>query len=234
MLIKYKHFINKTFLQFAMKKILLIEDDIILGETIADILEDEKYDITWVKDGRDALNKSFDYLYDLYLLDVNVPFINGFELLSDLRKSGDKTPAIFITALIDINNLQKGFDVGADDYIKKPFDMKELLIRIESQIKKSFKSYSNILEYKDIAYDISSSILTKDGQKIHLSPSELKLLELFLQNINRVITKDEILYALHDGELGSDAALRVQISKLNKIGLDISNIRAIGYRCEKP
>ena len=216
-----------------MKKILLVEDDTILGETIVDILEDENFEVLWVKDGKKALDESFCAKFDLYLLDVNVPFINGFELLKDLRQSGDKTPAIFITALIDINSLEKGFNVGADDYIKKPFNEKELLIRINAQIKKSFNSYENILKYKDLEYEINSKILKKDESIIHLSPSESELLELFLKNQGKIISKDEILFILKDGELGSDASLRVQISKLKKIGLEISNIRAVGYRCEK-
>ncbi len=216
-----------------MKKILLVEDDAILGETIVDILEDKNYEVIWVKDGKQALDKSFCTKYDLYLLDVNVPFINGFELLKDLRQSADMTPAIFITALVDINSLEKGFDVGADDYIKKPFNEKELLIRINAQIKKSFNSYENILKYKDLEYDIDSKILKKDKNIVHLSPSENELLELFLKNQGKIISKDEILFTLKDGEMGSDASLRVQISKLKKIGLEISNIRAVGYRCEK-
>lgn len=216
-----------------MKKILLVEDDTILGETIVDILEDKNYEVVWVKDGKEALDKSFCTKYDLYLLDVNVPFINGFELLKDLRESADMTPAIFITALIDINSLEKGFDVGADDYIKKPFNEKELLIRINAQIKKSFNSYEDILKYKDLEYDISSRILRKNGKIVHLSPSESELLELFLKNQGKIISKDEILFTLKDGEIGSDASLRVQISKLKKIGLELSNIRAVGYRCEK-
>jgi len=217
-----------------MKTILLVEDDPILGETIIDILEDEGYTITWVKDGKGALQMCFEKSFSLYLFDINVPFINGLELLNDLRYSGDETPAIFITALVDLNSLEKGFQVGADDYIKKPFEMKELVVRIESQIKKRFNSYKNTLQYKDISYDIAANIVLKNGKKIHLSPSESKLLELFLQNIGKVLSKDEILYNLHNGDIGSDASLRVQVSKLNKIGLDISNIRAVGYRCEKP
>ena len=148
-----------------MKTILLVEDDPILGETIVDILEDEGYAITWVKDGKGALEKSFEKSFSLYLFDINVPFINGLELLNDLRYSGDKTPAIFITALVDLNSLEKGFQVGADDYIKKPFEMKELVIRIESQIKKSFNSYKNTLQYKDISYDIAANIVLKNGKK---------------------------------------------------------------------
>lgn len=216
-----------------MKKILLVEDDSILGETIVDILENENYFVIWVKDGQKALDESFYAQFDLYLFDVNVPFMSGFELLKDLRQSGDTTPAIFITALVDIANLEKGFDAGADDYIKKPFNEKELLIRINTQIKKSFHSYENIFKYEDLKYNIDSKVLTKNNVIIHLSPSESALLELFIKNLNKVISKDEILFVLKEGQMGSDASLRVQVSKLKKIGLQITNIRAIGYRCEK-
>ena len=124
-----------------MKNILLLEDDLILGETLKEILEDEDYKVTWVKDGNDGLSKTFEKDFDLYLFDVNVPFINGFELLQSLRENKDITPAIFITALIDIDNLTKGFKVGADDYIRKPFNANELIVRVDSLIKKSFKNY---------------------------------------------------------------------------------------------
>ena len=93
-----------------MYKILLVEDVLILGETIIDISENAGYEATWVKDGQAALEKTFDNNYDLFLFDVNVPFINGFELLKELRQSGNITPAIFITARVDMDSLSNGFD----------------------------------------------------------------------------------------------------------------------------
>ena len=217
-----------------MKNILLLEDDLILGETLKEILEDEDYKVTWVKDGNDGLSKTFEKDFDLYLFDVNVPFINGFELLQSLRENKDITPAIFITALIDIDNLTKGFKVGADDYIRKPFNANELIVRVDSLIKKSFKNYETTIKYNDLSYDIKEEKVYKENEEIHLSPSEHQLLVLFLKNIGKVINKDDILFNLHDNDtLGSDATLRVQISKLKKIGLIITNIRAVGYRCEK-
>jgi DNA-binding response OmpR family regulator len=217
-----------------MKNILLLEDDLILGETLKEILEDEDYKVTWVKDGNDGLSKTFEKDFDLYLFDVNVPFINGFELLQSLRENKDITPAIFITALIDIDNLTKGFKVGADDYIRKPFNANELIVRVDSLIKKSFKNYESTIKYNDLSYDIKEEKVYKENEEIHLSPSEHQLLVLFLKNIGKVINKDDILFNLHDNDtLGSDATLRVQISKLKKIGLIITNIRAVGYRCEK-
>lgn len=216
-----------------MYKILLLEDDLILGDTIFDILEAEGFETTWVKDGRIALEKSFISTYDIFLFDVNVPFINGFELLNDLRQSGDLTPAIFITARVDIESLSNGFEIGADDYIKKPFDLDELIIRINAQIKKSFKSYSESITYNNLLFDIKKELVFKDNIKLHLSPVEFKLFELFIKNIDKVILKEEILYHIHQGEEGSEAALRVQISKLKKIGLNISNLRGVGYKCEQ-
>jgi len=216
-----------------MYKILLLEDDLILGDTIFDILEAEGFETTWVKDGKLALEKSFIKNYDIFLFDVNVPFLNGFELLNDLRQSGDLTPAIFITARIDIESLSKGFKIGADDYIKKPFDLDELIIRINAQIKKSFKSYGESIVYKNLRFDIKKELIFKDNIEVHLSPFEFKLFELFIKNIDKIISKEEILYHIHEGEEGSEAALRVQISKLKKLGLNITNLRGIGYKCEQ-
>ena len=215
-----------------LKTILLVEDDLILGETIQDILENECFDVTWVKDGQEALDYTFNRNFDLLLLDVNIPFINGFEFLQDLRESGDVTPAIFLTANVDIESLQKGFDVGADDYIKKPFEFDELLIRIDATIKKSFKSYSNILEYGDISYDIVQKKLFKNNSEINLTPSEHSLSEYFLKNIGKALTIEDLISHTNTEE-GSVGVLRVQISKLKKIGFKISNIRSIGYRLEK-
>ena len=119
-----------------MPKILLLEDDIVLSETLIELLASEAFTVEHVSDGEMALDATFMRHFDLLLLDVNVPFVNGFELLKSLRDSGDKTPAIFITALTDVASLSRGFDVGADDYIKKPFDFDELLIRIHALLRK--------------------------------------------------------------------------------------------------
>ncbi len=216
------------------KKILLVEDDLILGETMVDILENESYNIIWARDGQDALDIIYNNNFDIYLLDFNIPLISGFELLKELRDSGDITPAIFITANIDIKVMKKGFEIGGDDYIKKPFDIDELLIRIEAALKKSFKNYDDIVKYDKLSYNTKQQLLSKNNEPIHLSPTEIILFEYFLKNFDRIISKDELINHTHDGyDSGSDAVLRVQISKLKKIGLRIVNIRGVGYRCEK-
>ena len=215
------------------KKILLVEDDIILGETIHELLESENYIVTWVKDGQQALIETYHSSFDIFLFDLNIPFINGLELLDELRKSGDKTPAIIVTANIDIKSMKKGFHVGADDYIKKPFDIDELLLRIEVVLKKSFKTYNQTITYGDLIYDTVKQQLNKNNTPIHLSPTEMILFEYFIKNLDKILSKDELIAHTHDDFDGTDAVLRVQVSKLKKIGLNIVNIRGVGYRCEK-
>ena len=213
-----------------MKKLLLVEDDLILGESLQELLESEEFETTWVTDGNEALNSTYNQNYDIYLFDIDIPFINGFELLKSLRDSSDTTPCIFLSAKVDISSQKTGFDIGADDYVKKPFDFDELLLRINTQIKKSFNSYSNTILYKNISYNIDTKSILIQNDEVFLSPTELKLFELFIKNINKTISKEDILYSLHDGEEGSENALRVQISKLKKLGLDIINQRAVGYK----
>ena len=110
-----------------MDKILLLEDDEILSDSLIELLESEGFDVVHAKDGEDALQKTFEERFDLFLFDVNVPCIDGFELLKSLRDSDDKTPTIFLTALSDIASLAKGFDVGADDYIKNLLNLMSFL-----------------------------------------------------------------------------------------------------------
>jgi len=213
-----------------MPKILLLEDDEILSETLVELLEDENFKVTHAEDGEMALDATFIKQYDLLLLDVNVPFLNGFEFLQSLRKSGDMTPTIFITALTDIASLSKGFDVGADDYIKKPFSFDELLIRINALIKKSYHTYSKEIKIDNFYFFIEKNELYYDECFMPLPPYELKITRLLFQNLNKTLPKEEIFEYLNKGNEMSEGALRVHINKLRKIGLPIKTIKGIGYR----
>ena len=204
-----------------------------LGESIAELLEDEDFNVTLATDGQEALDFTYEEDFDLYLFDVDIPYINGFELLKELREIKDFTPCIFLTAKNDIDSLSVGFDVGADDYIKKPFDSDELLVRIKTQIKKSFKTHDKILAYNDISFDTTNQTISKDKKQVHLTPSQMLLFKLFFQNIGKTILKDNLLYQLNQTNESSENSLRVQISYLKKLGLNITNQRAVGYRLEK-
>ncbi len=216
-----------------MQRILLVEDDETLGETLRDLLSGDGFDTVWVKDGESALEESFKKRFDLFLLDVKVPFMDGFDLLRRLRESGDDTPAIFISALTDIDSLSEGFESGADDYMKKPFDFDELLVRIRALISRRYGASGTVLSYGEIRYDIETEKITRDGESLHLPPFEKRLLKLFLQHKGKVLSKDDISYFLAEDEPISDQALRVHVNKLRKAGFIITNLRGIGYRLEE-
>ncbi len=213
-----------------MSKILLLEDDEVLSETLVELLEAEGFEVALVSEGEMALEATFENRYDLFLLDINVPYLNGFELLKSLRQSGDKTPTIFITALTDISSLSKGFEVGADDYIKKPFDFDELLVRIKALLKKQFSTYANEISLGSFKFDIEKEELYNEHKFIPLPPVELQITKVLFQNLNKTLKKEFLLEMLSSDGESSEGALRVHINKLRKIGLPIETVKGIGYR----
>ena len=213
-----------------MAKILLLEDDEVLAETLCELLESEGYAISHVTTGEMALERSYESSFDLFLFDINVPKLNGFDLLKSLRDAEITTPAIFISSLNDIASLSLGFEVGADDYIKKPFDFDELLIRIKALIRKAYHIQTNSITAGDFSFDIEKNELYKKGEFIKLSPLELQLVELFFKNCNQTVQKEYLLDVLSGGREMSEGSLRVHITKLRKLGLNITTIKGIGYR----
>ena len=217
--------------------ILLLEDDLQLNDTIKQFLELKGYEVFSAYDGFQAENICYEKHIDLMLLDVKVPKINGFEFLKNLRESGKDTPAIFITSLNSVDDVTKGFDLGADDYIRKPFALKELLVRVESILKRAYGSRDSKIELSDgLVFDIKELRLTKDSKKIPLKTKELKLLALFLQNPNELIDYEKINSALWDyDEVSSSGSLRAYIKRLREVvGKDkIETVKNIGYRFVK-
>lgn len=209
------------------RKILLLEDDRALGETLEELLREDGYDVDWVVDGAEAAEKSFENRYDLYIFDINVPEIDGFDLLEGLRNSEDQTPTIFISALVDLKTIAKGFELGADDYIKKPFFPEELLIRVNAKLSK----VSPLITCGDFTFDPTSGTLKKGEEVIPLGEVQRCLLHHFLTNIGQVMDKEVLMECL---EHPNATALRVAINKLKeKTGLTFKNIRGVGYVLEK-
>jgi len=207
-------------------KILLLEDDLLLAQTLQELLESESYEVTLVLNGNDAIDASYENTYDLYIFDINVPDITGIEILKALREADDVTPTIFISALVDLNSISKAFSVGADDYIKKPFFPEELLIRVNAKL----SAKTTTIKYKNIVYDPKTKTIKKDDHVLALGEVQEKLLHLFLENISKVIDKELLLDCL---EKPTPTALRVAITKLKQTtGLDIKNLRGIGYILE--
>lgn len=218
-----------------MSKILLLEDDANLNETITEFLEEEGYDVVSVYDGHEAQDKLYESKYDLLLLDVNTPGMNGFKLLKEARDSGVVAPAIYITSLDSVEDLEKGFESGCDDYIRKPFALKELKIRIETLLKRGFfhESKELIAISKNIAYSIKNNELIIDGKTVSLGHKESKLLKLFMKTEGEVVSHERIYKDLWDfDEEPSDTALRTYIKNIRKIiGKEkIVNIKKQGYK----
>ena len=208
------------------KKILLLEDDTLLAETLHELLESEGYDVTLVSSGNEAADRTYETAFDLYIFDINVPDINGLELLEGLRDADDKTPTIFISALVDLNSISKAFKIGADDYLKKPFFPEELLIRVNAKL---LSESSNII-YNNLEYDSHTKTLKKDSKVVPLGEVQERLFDLFVHNIGKVLDKEILMECL---EKPSPTALRVAITKLKQnTGLDIKNLRGIGYVIE--
>ena len=208
-------------------KILLLEDDIALGETIEELLCENGYKVDYVTTGNSAIDSSYENKYDLYIFDINVPDIDGLEILKSLRDSDDMTPTIFISAMTDLKTVLKGFEVGGSDFIKKPFFPEELLVKVNLKLTPSEEK----IIFDDIVYTPKDKKIVKAGVSIYLSQVQLNLFELFMNNTNRIITKDELYECL---EKPSENALRFHINKLkNSTGLEIKNIRGSGYRVEK-
>lgn len=208
-------------------KILLLEDDLVLGETLHEMLSDAGYTTVWVKDGIQASEETYQNTFDLYILDINVPELNGFELLESLRNAEDETPAIFISAMTDIKAITRGFSVGADDYLKKPFYPEELLLRVKAKFSRTLHT----IRYGEITYDPRTKVIQKSGRVLSLGELQFQFFEILIHHIGQTIPKERFLEHM---EHPSENGMRVALNKLKHVTeWDIQNIRGIGYRIEK-
>ena len=205
-------------------KLLLLEDDQILSETLEDFLVRAGYEVDLALSEEEAEELTFANRYDLYLFDINLPSGNGLDLLKALRYAEDETPTIFITALTDMDSMAKGFELDAIDYIKKPFEPEELLIRLKAKFR------DNILSYDKIQYDPKNNILRKEGEVVHMGKVPCRVFTKLLLNVGNVVAQDLLFECL---EHPSGNALRVAITKIKqKLGIEITNIRGQGYMLE--
>ncbi|WP_297439877.1 response regulator transcription factor [Sulfurimonas sp.] len=213
-------------------RILLLEDDLLFGETLVDLLEEEGHEVSLYLNGQDALDATYEQKFDLYLLDINVPLIDGLSLLSELRKADDDTPAIFLTSHKDKEILERGFLNGADDYLSKPFDNNELLLRLNAVMRRAKKSEPECVGA--LCHDKLHKGVLYNGERLELSNKEYALLVLLMNHVNEPVPKeliyDELWSSAESG--GSDGAIRVYINRLKQLipSMSIQNIRGIGYK----
>ena len=215
-------------------KVLLMEDDAQLSEIIKEYLEENGYDVKHAADGEEAFDMAYEEKFDIFLFDVKVPLMNGFDLLSKLRREGNETPAIFLTSLNGIEDLSRAFEAGCDDYLKKPFELKELLLRVKSISKRVFyhKADEKISIGNGVYFDLDSNRIQKDTETIHLSKKESLILKLLLKHRGKIVTPQMIFENAWDYEdEPSEMSLRTYIKNIRKtIGKElIENTRGQGY-----
>ncbi len=217
-------------------KIFLLEDEFVLQDMIKEYLQGVGFEVLSCSDGLQAEEMLYEERFDVLLLDVSVPHIDGFELLSALRDRGIKTPAIYITAKSDLTSVKDGYKAGCDDYIKKPFELEELLLRIQSIAKRGYSHAQNMIEISDgVTFDTQNEQLFRSSKRVELHTKELKALKTLLKNRGKVVSRGELVAEIW-GEMEdvSSEALRAQIKNLRKaLGVDIiKNIRNEGYIIE--
>jgi DNA-binding response OmpR family regulator len=211
-------------------KILLLEDDKLFNETLQDFLEEEGFGVDCILDPYSALDLTYANNYNLYLFDVNLPYETGFDLLQNLRASGDDTPTIFITSRDDKASLKEGFMQGGDDYITKPIDLEELLLRINAVLRRQVRK--EVVQIGRYSFDILTKVLYKDDKMVELSTKGSELLFVLLEGQGEVVPLEQIkshLWSASEG--GSDGALRVYVTQLKKyFPTQIENVRGVGYK----
>jgi len=211
-------------------KILLLEDDRLFNETIEDFLDEDGFEVFTALDPYSALELTYKNRFDLYLFDVNLPYESGFNLLKKLRDSGDKTPTIFLTSRDDKLSLIEGFSVGGDDYMKKPIDLDELLLRIRAVLRRQTRG--DRIELGGYIIDCNSKRVYSNEKELNITNKAVELLLLLVTANGEVVRieeiEDEIWHVNEDASLG---AIRVYINTLKRyFPNSIENIRGVGYR----
>ena len=210
-------------------KILLVEDEIDLNNVVTKYLKKNGYSIDSVFDGEEAL----DYLrygeYDLVILDIMMPKVNGFEVIKELRNNGDNTAILMLTARDSADDKVKGLDLGADDYIVKPFDFNELMARIRAVVRRKYGNSSNRLVIGDLILDTSEKSVTRAGKQIELTGKEYEVLEYLMQSKNRILSRDQIKEHVWDFDYEGDSNIIDVLIKNIRKKIDIEAGKQIIY-----
>ena len=218
-----------------MIKILLVEDDLGLSNSVFDFLDDFA-DVTQVFDGEEGLYEAESGVYDLILLDLMLPEKDGFQVLKDLRAKGVTTPVLIMTAKESLDDKGHGFELGADDYLTKPFYLEELKMRIQALLKRAGKFNENTLSYGDVTVNLSTNSTLKAGKDVELLGKEFDLLVYFLQNQNVILPKTQIFDRLWGFDSDTTVSVvEVYVSKIRKklkgttFAKNLHTLRSVGY-----
>ena len=222
-------------------KLLLVEDEVQLSEALTQILMKNKYSVDAVHDGDDGLNYGLTGLYDVIILDIMLPKLNGLQILKILRKKGISTPIILLTAKDSIEDKVTGLDLGADDYLPKPFSPEELLARLRALTRRKGEIINyNILEFGDIKLNLLNYDLECNNNSITLTLKEFEILNYFMQRPKIIVSKDDLITKLwgFDSDIDHNnievyiSFLRKKLTHINS-NVKISTIRRVGYKLEE-
>jgi len=222
-----------------MAKILFVEDDVNLAEMVVEWLTFEHHHVEVVHSGRAGMDRIRLAKYDLVILDRNLPEVDGVEICRAHRSDGGTTPIIMLTGMNAITDKETGLDTGADDYLTKPFSVKELSARIRALMRRSSRATNNILKIRNISLDPTKHIAFKDGAEVHLLPREFALLEFFMRHPGEVFSSEALLQRIWqtDSEASPDA-VRTCLKRLRRKIDDSENeetsiiqtVPRVGYR----
>jgi len=220
-------------------RILLVEDDAFLGETTVRALRSQRWYVDWARNGESVMNMVGLVAYDVILLDVGLPGMDGFEILRSLRAQSNSLPVLMLTARDTVDDRVYGFQLGADDYLVKPFALKELVARIQAITRRFHARQHNEILLGILRIDLTAKRAFLKEKPLELSPREWAVLVYILNNVGKVVSKEQILEAISDwDEAPSSSAIEVYISrlraKLTPAEISIRTIRGFGYLVEEP
>ena len=217
-------------------RLLLVEDDELLGDAVKTGLTQFGYIVDWLKDGETARSALRSELFELIILDLGLPKLSGINLLQAIRHDGNTTPVIILTARDSIESRVKGLDSGADDYIIKPFDLNELSARIRALVRRSQGRADTVLQYRNISLDPAAHSVMVDEITINVPRREFALLQKLLENSGHVLSREQLMQSIYGWDEDVDSnALEVHIHNLRKkLNANfIRTIRGVGYMAEK-
>lgn len=213
-------------------RVLLVEDDLMIGESLSEALQDEAYTVDWVKDGRQAILTLRVQPYDIILLDLGLPEIDGMGVLTAIRDAKIDTPVLIITARDDVKDRIAGLDSGADDYVVKPFELGEVFARMRVLIRRAQGKADNQLSVGNLSLDTAHKRVMMDAAPLDLTAKEYMLLTTFMLSPEKVMSKAELEDSLYGwgGEVESNAVEFLIHSLRKKVGQDrIKNVRGLGW-----
>lgn len=215
-----------------MIRILVVEDDLVISKGLRLALESEGYEVILAYDGSDGLHKAKTEAPDLVILDIMMPEMNGFEVAMELRRGGDRVPIIVLSARTETADKIRGLDLGADDYVEKPFDLDELLARVRRHLGRQLEL---VHEFGECRYDWQLKLLQvkATGETVPLTAKERRLLEFFLRRAGQIVSREQVLDGVWGGDYdGTDRTVDNLIVKLRrKVGQDcLLTERGAGYR----